>query len=328
MAYDGHILVRRRGAPSPILAAPIYCSAQAAGLCPNRGAGMSDTREVIRHRSDDPHTAVPDWVPFIRGIGPEARNVIVATLVLQKSGEPPTRRQLAHALGVDERSVYRWMREIAAAGAMSTRRVGRFRECVFHKPIPDRMITDRTITDHMITDHVVRYRTLYESVTAASGSRKVTIPDHMISDPPVVGVGDHVIGEKKPTTTTRRAPLKTPLARWAKQYGMVAARELDDPSLDYATYKRWIEDHRAMGWEWRQIVSTLRDAPLESPPRPTPATESTDAGDAGDMATPADAGDLAEIDSTSRQLARRFESDRAEAQARAAGLLDVREKLL
>src|SRR5207253_2956597 len=128
----------------------------------------SPDSEQYYYQSCDPHSAIPDWVPFAHQLGAEARNLITATLILHNRGKPPTRRELAQALSVDERSVYRWLTEIASAGAMSSRRAGRRRLTVFHRPKPDQalsnqtkpdyMITDRLITDQAITDHVVRFR--------------------------------------------------------------------------------------------------------------------------------------------------------------------------
>jgi len=268
--------------------------------------------ERYYYASQDPHTAMPDWVPFAAQLGPEARNLIMATLVLQKRGGAPTRRQLATALSVDERSIYRWLAEIQAAGAMSTRRAGRRRMVIFHNPKPDHMISDHMISDRTISDRPIRYHESSDSSHVAPTSRKPPIPDRTISDPLVVGVGDHDSRVKDPTISNT-APLKTPLARWLKRFGMNAARDFDDPTLDYATYKAWVEDKRAMGWEWRQIVSTLREAPLEAAPQ-VGAEQS-----AADLERQVGASDLAALDSTSRALARKYDAMEAEAKARSKG---------
>ena len=112
--------------------------------------------------------------------------------------------------------------------------------------------------------------------------------ENPITDPPVVVVGDHDSCEQKKPTTTTRAPLKTTIGRWLKQAGMNAARQFDDPTLDYWTYRRFVENKRAAGWEWRQIVSTLRDAPLECDPHAAPLDVQDAAGD--ELAAPAPAG--------------------------------------
>ncbi len=147
-------------------------------------------------------------------------------------------------------------------------------------------------------------------------SHEAAIPDQAISDPSVgVGVGQH--GGDSDPTITNRAPLKTALARWLKRAGMNAAREFDDPALDYATYREFVEHKRGLGWEWRQIVSTLREAP----PEPQPCDPlSNDWFDPGQLAD-GQADDLGQLDSTSMALARRFEADKAEAAARARGEL-------
>src|SRR4051812_8759275 len=151
---------------------------------------MSES-EHYYYQSNDPHTAIPDWVPFARGIGPEARNLITATLVLQKRGHPPTRLELAQALGVDRRSIYRWLEEIASAGAMSTRRAGRRRLTVFHKPKGDRAISDRPISDRTITDRPITLRDSDESEHARQQSHETAIGDQAITDR-AGGGGDHV----------------------------------------------------------------------------------------------------------------------------------------
>jgi hypothetical protein len=273
------------------------------------------------YQSNDPHTAVPDWVPFAHQLGPEARNLITATLVLQKRGKPPTRRELAEALCVDERSIYRWLGEIASAGAMSTRRAGRRRLNVFHRPKPDRAITDRAITDQAITDRAItdraitdraiRYEASDSSEHACQQSHETPIPDQAISDPSVGAVGDQQSRDSDPTTTNRR-PLKTPLARWMKQFGINAAAQFDDPALDYWTYRRFCEDKRAAGWAYSQLVSTLQQAPLERNLLAQPGDVIVSEGLADDQAD-----ELAHLDSTSIALARRFEADKAEAAARA-----------
>jgi hypothetical protein len=168
--------------------------------------------EHYYYASNDPHTAVPDWVPFCRQIGIEARNLIIATLVMQKRGSPPTRRELAEVLNTDERSIYRWLQEITSAGAMSTRRAGRRRVNVFHQPKPDQAITDRLITDQAITDRLItdqaisdrliRFRHLDESEHACQQSHEPAIPDQAISDRAGGGGGSSFSAEKDPPPTT------------------------------------------------------------------------------------------------------------------------------
>ena len=82
---------------------------------------------------------------------------------------------------------------------------------------------------------------------------------------------------------------------------MNAARDFDSEDLDFETYRRWVLDKRDRGWDWRQIVSTLREAPLvrEEHMAPALADAGADLADAGaDLV-----GDLAEI-SARRELLR------------------------
>jgi DNA-binding transcriptional ArsR family regulator len=319
MAENAACMGRHNTAPRAILAESSNEAAQAPDLCPNRGAAMSEAIDVHSYRSNDPHTAIPDWLPFATTLTAEARNLIMASLVLEKRQGPPTRRQLARALGVDERSIYRWLREIGAAGALSIRRDKRRRINVFHRPIPDRMIADPLIADQAISDQAIRMSKNDSKGHARQQSHERRIPDQLISDPPVgVGVGHDSSKESEPTTTNRR-PLKTKLARELKRRGMNAARDFDDPALDLATYLRFVDDKRAIGWEWRQIVSTLREAPLEPQPCDPLAPDWYADDQADDQAAPA-----VLLDSTARQLARQYERDRLEALARGAGLVNAR----
>jgi hypothetical protein len=177
---------------------------------------MSES-EHYYYQSNDPHTAIPDWVPFCTQLGTEARNLITATLVLQKRGHPPTRRELAEALSVDERSIYRWLGEIASAGAMSKRNAGRRRLNVFHRPKPDRAITDRPITDRPITDRpitdrpitdrpitdqAIRFEASDSSEHECQQSHETPIPDQAISDPLHGGGGSSFSAEKDPPSAT------------------------------------------------------------------------------------------------------------------------------
>ncbi len=226
---------------------------------------MSEPIDVHSYSSSDPHTAIPDWLPFVAGIGPEARNLIAASLVLEKRHGAPTRRQLAQALGVDERSIYRWLREIAKAGALSIRRDKRRRINVFHKPKPDRPITDRPITDRPITDRPIRFGKNDSSEHVSQQSHEAAIPDQAISDRSQSG---WLVGESSPkkdpqSTKPTRRKLVTPLAKWLRHAGMVGAHLFDDPALDYSTYKNDFERKRAEGMLIGRIVEIWRSAPLE-----------------------------------------------------------------
>jgi len=271
------------------------------------------TGDVFIYRSRDPHTAIPDWLAFCRTVSADARNMAHAILILSRGPLPPTRAEIAEALGVDVRTIQRWLLELRTAGILSEQPVGRRVLCIFSNPawVTHDVMGDTWITrpaDHPTSrspdpcvthDPLSRDQFLGQQEAVNSGfSRKP------ISDPPVGVVGDQQSRDSDPTSTNR-APLKTALARWLKRAGMNAAREFDDPALDYATYREFVEYKRSLGWEWRQIVSTLREAPLE------PIADDQ----ADDFSIPSD--ELARIDSTSMALARRVEADKAEAAARA-----------
>lgn len=275
-------------------------------------------QDVFLYRTSDPHTAIPDWLAFCRTVSAEARNMAHAILVLSRGPLPPTRAEIAERLGVEVRTIQRWLFELRTAGILSEIPVGRRVLCTFSNPaaMGDQPIThDRLVTrpvDHPtngspdpLVTHDSHDRDRFPAQQEAVNGG---FSENPISDPPVGVVGDQQSRDSD-STTTNRAPLKTALARWLKRAGMNAAREFDDPALDYATYREFVEYKRSLGWEWRQIVSTLREAPLEP-------IEHDDLAD--DFSIQSD--ELARIDSTSMALARRFEADKVEAAARAAGL--------
>lgn len=287
--------------------------------------------DVYIYRSRDPHTAIPDWLAFYRPISSEARALAHAIIVMSKGPMPPTKPEIAEKLGVDVRSVYRWLNELNAAGIMSTRAVGRRNLHVFTEPsnsdLGDQMTNgsdDQRITDRLdqmtngSDDPLVRHDPHdRDQFLAQQNATNGGFSENPITDPTVgVGVGQHVIDSE--STTTNRAPLKTALARWLKQAGMNAARQFDDPALDYWTYRRFVEDKRGLGWEWRQIVSTLREAPLERDPQAPPREDRPIIEAARQLDQQMD--DLAGLDSTSLALARRAAADQAECAARAAGV--------
>jgi DNA-binding transcriptional ArsR family regulator len=233
--------------------------------------------EHYYYASHDPHTAIPDWVPFCVQIGTEARNLITATLILQKRGHPPTRRELAEALSVDERSIYRWLEEITNAGAMSKRRAGRRRLNVFHRPKPDQAITDRLITDRLITDQAIRFRDSDESEHACQQSHKSPIPDQAISDPSGGG-GDHDSIEVDPPPTTAPRPKISPseitgdTGRWmvAEGFSLTKAHQhqglpLAPAQADYQRRRQLGQGHGAiaLAWEVAPPAGDLATAPIQ-----------------------------------------------------------------
>jgi len=265
-------------------------------------------QDVYLYRSSDPHTAIPDWLPRCSLVSPEARFMAVTILVLSKAPMPPTRAEIAESMGVDIRTVQRWLGELRSAGLLSEHQVGRRVLCVFERPMDDRgVMGDRGVTRH--TDHPTHgspdTRITHDPQHGDQLSEHQTAPngaffENSIGDPPVGVVGVQHDPLIDPTAATR-APLKTALGRWLKQAGMNAARDFDSEDLDFETYRRWVLDKRDRGWDWRQIVSTLREAPLvrEEHMAPALADAGADLADAGaDLV-----GDLAEI-SARRELLR------------------------
>lgn len=240
------------------------------------------------------HTAIPDWLALRRDIPMEARDLAHVILVLAKGTLLPTRDELAQAIGVDVRTIERRLSAMRECGILRTYRAGRRNFFILHDStfaqIPDTCDhRSHGSPIHVITDPMCRVSCNNpEHSSAQQEAENGDFFENPITDPPVGVVGDHDSLEQKKPTPTTRAPLKTTLGRWLKQAGMNAARQFDDSALDYWTYRRFVETKRAAGWEWRQIVSTLRDAPLEPDPHAAPLDLPDAAGD--ELAAPAPAG--------------------------------------
>jgi hypothetical protein len=238
---------------------------------------MSEQTDVFIYHSHDPHTAIPDWVPFCHQLGPEARNLITATLVLQKRGHPPTRLELAQALRVDRRSIYRWLEEIASAGAMSNRRVGRRRLTVFHKPKGDRAITDRPITDRPITDRPITLRDSDSSEHVRLGSHETPIGDQAITDRAGGGGGSVLEDSDPPPATAPRRKISPheitgETGRWMVAEGFSLTKAHQHQSLplapaqaDYQRRKQLGQGHGAiaLAWEVAPPAGDGQAVPLE-----------------------------------------------------------------
>jgi len=144
-------------------------------------------QDVYLYRSSDPHTAIPDWLPRCSLVSPEARFMAVTILVLSKAPMPPTRAEIAESMGVDIRTVQRWLGELRSAGLLSEHQVGRRVLCVFERPMGDPCVMgDRGVTRH--TDHpthgspmtpnmVINYQSIRQRQTALfSKIRSVILP--------------------------------------------------------------------------------------------------------------------------------------------------------
>jgi len=218
------------------------------------------------YTSHDPHTAIPDWAPLCTQLSVEARLLIIATTVLQKARQPPTRRQLAHALRVDERSIYRWLEEIAAAGALSTRRAGRRQLIVFRQPTTDQAITDRTISDQAITDRTIRYTRSSVEPRTALERHKPAIPDQAISDPSGGG-GDpcSIELDSPPTTTAPRkispSEITTDTGRWMVAQGFSLTKAYQHQLLPLAPTQADFQRRRQLGQQHGAIALAWDVAP-------------------------------------------------------------------
>ena len=264
---------------------------------------MDNQSEVFIYPSSDPHTAVPDWVALHPGLADEERNLLHLILIGMKCPIPPTQEELAQQSRVHSRTVARRLTILAQRGFIETYRAGRR---TFYRLQATTYDTMRISDPHGITDpHGVIYQgggcqVFLGQQDAPNGH----IFEKTISDRSVgVVVGDHD-SEEDPTTNNGTS-LKTRLARWLKQAGMNAARQFDDESLDYDTYVRFVKEKRGLGWEWRHIVSTLREAPLEPEPPAAPLDSADEPASAGELASAGDelasAGDdLATIEAARR----------------------------
>lgn len=222
---------------------------------------------------------IPLWLIFSNKITYTGRLLAQAIIAhAQCGGGPPTREELAADFEVNTRTIDRWLDELRALEILATQRDNRRHIFGVLEPrkAPESIHVSRVDTwinvDKPINvDNPINVDPCVDSLFRLPNSINTARVDRSVDSEPVgVGVG-HDSSEKKKPTTTNRAPLKTELARWLKWAGMNAARQFDDPALDYWTYRRFVEEKRGMGWEWRQIVSTLREAPLERDPRAAPA---------------------------------------------------------
>lgn len=240
---------------------------------------MSDkTRHMSRdsehYYAASDHTAAPDWLVLASNLSAESRLVVLAVLVLQKAGCNPTRLQLAELLGVDQRTIYRWLAELDDAGAIDRRRGS----ILFRSPQPDRTITDRMITDRTITDHAIRFTRSSESKRMPAARHKTPQPDRTISDPSHGGGGGSMFGdsESPPTTEPRRrivpADITGATGRWMVAEGFSLAKAHQHQSLalgpaqaDYQRRRQLGQRHGAiaLAWEVSPPAGDSDSSPIE-----------------------------------------------------------------
>lgn len=135
-----------------------------------------DTTYSLNVQTDS--TQYPDWLMLCNELTHSARILAGAILIHQKNGRQPKQVQLAADLGVDIRSISRWIAELKQAKILTTprckrRNVYRFRKPrnarIHDQPIADRLIVDQSDVDQLIVDQPVYHP---DGHNMAPGSRK------------------------------------------------------------------------------------------------------------------------------------------------------------
>lgn len=228
-----------------------------------------------------------------------------AILVMSRGPLPPTREEIATALGVEIRTIQRWLAELREANILTEQPVGRRLLCIFSNPA---WVTHDVMGDRLITrpaDHLIA-RSPDQAITHAPHDRdqfleqqdapKSGFSENPITDPPIIpsgGGGDHhdPLGDSPPTTTAtakKAQPCETRLGRYMAANGFGAAREFDRPELDSNHWIHFIRLQLESGMSKERIVHLLRlGAPLEwIAPAPAAPAAPDDAGELPPM-TPA-----------------------------------------
>ncbi len=71
------------------------------------------------------HTAVPDWIALRQDIPWQARNLAHVILIKSRGPLLPTRDDLAEAMGVEVRTIDRWLADLRSFGMLRTNQAGR-----------------------------------------------------------------------------------------------------------------------------------------------------------------------------------------------------------
>jgi DNA-binding transcriptional ArsR family regulator len=244
----------------------------------------TSNRDVFIYQSRDPHTAIPDWLPFRSDITAEARTLALAILVLSKGPLPPAIPEIAERMGVDERTVYRWLNELRSRGALTTELIGRRNFYRFHAT-PDRgdQVThgsgDRgDQVTHGSGDPCVRdtppnpnqFPTQQNAVNSDFSQNPIT--DR------AGGGGGHVFrdSDSPPTTAARRKisphEITAPAGRWmvAEGFSLTKAHQhqhlpLAPAQADYQRRRQLGQGHGAiaLAWEVAPPTGDGQAAPLE-----------------------------------------------------------------
>jgi len=198
-------------------------------------AHQGNTNDVFISRYANPHTAIPDWLVCTSKIRLEVRHMAAVIMILQKRAVPPTKDEIADVLGVETRTISRWLRELREAGCLDYSLVGKRRFYVFHEPptINDPAINDRSDNDHMESpDHRIIDR--WRKRTGTSQPATHAQPDHMNADSGAVSISDPPSGsgglestesQELPTTSATRPPrvlpehITTETGKWLMKVG-------------------------------------------------------------------------------------------------------------
>lgn len=227
-------------------------------------------RDVFIYQSRDPHTAIPDWIPFRSDITAEARTLALAILVLSKGPLPPAIPEIAERMSVDERTVYRWLNELRGRGVLTTELIGRRNFYRFHESTPDRLdhLThgsgDRgDQVTHGSGDPCVRDDPL--NPNQFSGQQEAAnsgFSQNPISDPSGGGGGSDSEDEDPPPTTAARRKISPSeitgaTGRWmvAEGFGISKAHHFQDLPLapaqaDYQRRRQLGQGFGAIALAW------------------------------------------------------------------------------
>jgi len=243
------------------------------------------TSDVFVYQSRDPHTAIPDWLPFRSDITAEARTLALAILVLSKGPLPPAIPEIAERMGVDERTVYRWLNELRGQGVLTTELIGRRNFYRFHESTPDRLdhLThgsgDRgDQVTHGSPDPCVRGTTPNPNhFSCQQNAENSDFSRNPISDPSGGGGGSPFSAEKDPPPATPRRKISPheitgATGKWmvAEGFSLAKAHQyqylpLGPAQADYQRRRQLSQGHGAiaLAWEVAPPTGNSQAAPLE-----------------------------------------------------------------
>jgi DNA-binding transcriptional ArsR family regulator len=231
------------------------------------------TSDIFTTRFTNPHTAIPDWLILDPSIRQEARHMAMVIIVLSKRPMPPTKEEIAEQLGVNPRTISRWLAELRAAQVVSYQQVGKRRLYVFHDPmtiIDPTIIDPRAIDPHAIIDRGINDRGDMETAplraqsSGSSTAQKGRTFRQRISDRSGGG-GDpnHAAAQIQPDTNPRSSTkvlpsqITTDTGRWMIREGFNIASAyrfqhmpLEAAQADYSRRRDLGQHHGAVINAW------------------------------------------------------------------------------